>query len=215
MEGEQPEGDSEPERAENDSESDNSEDEKRKKKVKKRKKKKKKGIKRAISAYMFFSKEVRPKIASESKLSFAEIAREVSRRWSELSPEEKQPYNELNEKDKIRYKEELANAPPQQESDSDSDEPKKKKKKRDPLLPKRPKTGFFFYLDETRNSIAEEFPDMKMSERSKLMGQRWSQLSNEEKKPFIEKNIIAKEEYKVAMEKYNQNKAKQAQQEGD
>jgi len=207
MEGEQPEGDSEPERAENDSDSDNSEDEKRKKKATKRKKKKKNKIKRAISAYMFFSKEVRPKIASESKLSFAEIAREVSRRWSELSQEEKQPYNELNEKDKIRYKEELANAPPE-ESDSESDEPKKKKKKRDPLLPKRPKTGFFFYLDETRNSIAQEFPDMKMSERSKLMGQRWGQLSDEDKKPYIAKNIIAKEEYKVAMEKYNQNKAK-------
>jgi len=222
MDGEPQESDSEPGRPKKDSDSDDSssdgEPAKSKPKIqakKKRKKKKKSLIKRASSAYMFFSKEIRAKIVEESKssgtkMTFAEIAREVSRRWSLTSPEEKVPYQELNKKDKLRYEEELANAPPPDpDSDSDSDEKpvkKKKKKKRDPNLPKRPKTGFFFYLDKQRQIIAEEFPNMKMSERSKLLGQRWQKLTDEEKAPFIALNAKAKEEYKVAMVNYNRNK---------
>jgi len=47
---------------------------------------------------------------------------------------------------------------------------------------------------------------MKMSERSKLLGQKWGKLTEEEKAPFIALNAKAKEEYKVAMDNYNRNK---------
>jgi len=47
---------------------------------------------------------------------------------------------------------------------------------------------------------------MKMSERSKLLGQRWGKLTEEEKAPFLVLNAKAKEEYKVAMVNYNRNK---------
>jgi len=176
-------------------------------------------VKRALSAFMFFSKEVRPIVSKGEdgvpKLSFAEIAREVSRKWKALEPEEKQKYEELNAQDKLRYAEELANAPPPEpdsdNSDDDDDDgqgqgPKKKrKKKRDPNLPKRPKTAFFFYMDVMRSQVAKEHPEMKVSERSKLLGQKWRGLTDDEKKPYAEQNVIAKEKYKEAMIEYKQN----------
>lgn len=239
MEGEQPDSDSEPERAENDPESNRSEDDSdqgdraressggeeydpdpipAKKKGKKKKatpkaapkkrKKKKNKVKRPVSAYMWFSKETRPQVAMNKELSFAEIAREVSRQWSELSDEEKKPYQELNAQDKIRYEKDVANAPPPEDDSDEEDQPKKKKKKknRDPNQPKRPKTAFFFYLDKMRTQIAEQYPEMKMSERSKLLGQMWQKLPQEEKQEHIDKNTAAKEEYKVVMAKYLKDK---------
>jgi len=153
---------------------------------------------------MFFAKEMRPKVA-ETTTGFAEIAREISRRWAALSEEDKGPYRELNKQDKIRYQEDLANAPPQESDDEDDDQPKKKKKKkkRDPNMPKRPMTAFFFFLSKIRAQVTEEFPDMKVSERSKVMGERWRALSAEEKQEYIDMNTEAKAQYKIAMEKYN------------
>merc|ERR1712130_1016371 len=172
---------------------------------KKEEKKKKNRVKRAISAYMFFAKEMRPKVA-ETTTGFAEIAREISKRWGALTEEDKQPFKELNEQDKIRYAEELANAPPP-ESDSEDDQPKKKKKKkRDPNMPKRPMTAFFFFLNKNRAKVTEEFPDMKVSDRSKVLGERWRALSPEDKQEFIDLNIEAKAEYKIAMEKYKKDR---------
>jgi len=173
---------------------------------------------------MFFSKETRPMVIEEAKgretkLSFAEIAREVSKRWKAIAPEDKKKYEELNAQDKVRYQTELANAPPPEPSsssssdDSDDEEgpegpPKKKKKKkkqRDPNLPKRPKTAFFFYMDAMRPQVNKEHPEMKITEKTKFLGGLWRGLTDEEKKPYAEASAAAKEKYKEAMIIYKQN----------
>lgn len=197
-----------------------------KRKNKKKKKKKPKDYpKRALSAFMFFSRDVRPEISRETKddgtkYSFSEVAKEVSRRWKEMPAEEKKKYNELNKNDKIRYTKEMEaytekirlNPPAPESSDESSDDedqpPKKKKKKkkaRDPNLPKRPKTAFFFYMDVMRPQVAKEFPNLTVAERSKYLGRKWRELSDEEKKPYLEENAVAKEKYKEAMIKYKAN----------
>jgi len=197
----------------------------KKRKKKKKKKKPKDHPKRALSAFMFFSRDVRPEISHSTKedgtkWTFAETAKEVSRRWKLIDNEEKKKYEELNAKDKIRfekemeaYKEKIRLNPPPAESSGDSSDdddqpPKKKKKKkkaRDPNLPKRPKTAFFFYMDVMRPQVAKEFPDLKVAERSKLLGRKWKELTDEEKKPYLEENAVAKEKYKEAMIKYKAN----------
>lgn len=164
MDGEPQESDSEPGRPKKDSDSEDSSSDsepvKSEPKIqakKKRKKKKKSNVKRACSAYMFFSKEIRAKIVEESKssgtkMTFAEIAREVSKRWSLISQEEKAPYQEMNRKDKIRYEEELANAPPP-DSDSDSDDkPAKKKKEKERSKSTKTSKDWFFFLSRYTTS---------------------------------------------------------------
>jgi len=82
---------------------------------------------------------------------------------------------------------------------------KKKKKARDPNLPKRPKTAFFFFMDVMRPKVTKEFPNLKVAERAKYLGRKWQELTDEEKKPYLEANAAAKEKYKEAMIEYKAN----------
>ena len=43
-------------------------------------------------------------------------------------------------------------------------------------------TAFFCFLADVRARVAEEHKDIKMTERSKLMGQMWKELDEEGRK---------------------------------
>jgi len=71
-------------------------------------KRKQEGPKKALSAYMFFAQEWRPKLAEEnSDATFGELGKLVGAKWQELSAEEKKPYAKKNKEDKERYAQEL------------------------------------------------------------------------------------------------------------
>jgi hypothetical protein len=60
--------------------------------------------KKALSAYMFFSKENRADIKnSNPDASFSELAKLVSVAWKQLNEEDKKPYQDLADEDKHRY----------------------------------------------------------------------------------------------------------------
>jgi HMG (high mobility group) box len=71
------------------------------------KKSKKDGPKRALSAFMYFSKENRSKIQKENPdAGFGELGKLLGEAWSEATASEKKKYNALAEKDKARYEKE-------------------------------------------------------------------------------------------------------------
>lgn len=90
-----------------------------------------------------------------------------------------------------------------------STEPKAKrtksgKKGKDPNMPKRPATAFFVFMDDFRKTYKEENPDSKgVTMVTKDGGAKWKSMSDEEKKPYIDKAAELKAEYEKAMEKYN------------
>ena len=60
--------------------------------------------KRALSAFFFFAKDIRPGIKEiNPDFSVGEIAKELGRRWSEMTDEAKAPYEKQSEDDKARY----------------------------------------------------------------------------------------------------------------
>lgn len=76
----------------------------KKKNENKKKKKDPNAPKRALSAYIFFTKEFRPIIKRDNPtLKFGEIAKKLGETWREMDDEEKVPYNKLASEDKIRY----------------------------------------------------------------------------------------------------------------
>ncbi|ERN10245.1 high mobility group B protein 7 isoform X1 [Amborella trichopoda] len=81
----------------------------------------------------------------------------------------------------------------------------KGKKERDPNMPKRPPTAFFVFMDEFRKTFKEENPEeaKSVSKVAKEGGEKWKSLSDEEKKPYLEKAAELKAEYEKAMEKFN------------
>ncbi|KAI7883605.1 HMG box protein [Lichtheimia hyalospora FSU 10163] len=75
----------------------------------KRSKKDKTGPKRGLSAYMFFSQEMRPKVKEENPdASFGTLGKILGEKWKAMTDEEKAPYTAKAEQDKKRYEAEKA-----------------------------------------------------------------------------------------------------------
>lgn len=95
---------------------------------------------------------------------------------------------------------------PSQESEL-AEPPKKKKKKKAEGEPKRPTTAFFFYTSSIREDVKKKNPGKSVGELSKIYGQMWADLSDEDKKPFQDKNNEDKERYAKEMEEWKKNNA--------
>ncbi|OIW12795.1 hypothetical protein TanjilG_24728 [Lupinus angustifolius] len=90
----------------------------------------------------------------------------------------------------------------------------KVKKVKDPNLPKRPATAFFLFLDDFRKAFKEANPDSKDVKRvGKEGGEKWRSMSDEEKKPYLDKFAELKAEYEKAMETYK-SRDEEEEQEG-
>ncbi|XP_021735495.1 high mobility group B protein 7-like [Chenopodium quinoa] len=87
-------------------------------------------------------------------------------------------------------------------------ESKSKKRKlskvKDPNMPKRPMSGYFVFMEEFRKVYKEEHPESKgVKEVAKEAGAKWKSMTDEEKKPYLDKAAELKVEYEKAMEAYN------------
>ena len=77
-----------------------------------------------------------------------------------------------------------------------------KKAAKDPNAPKKPQTAFFLWLSENRESIKEANPEATLGQISKIGGEKWRELSDDDKQPYEEKYKSAKEDYDEAMKSY-------------
>ncbi|EFC49119.1 hypothetical protein NAEGRDRAFT_82958 [Naegleria gruberi] len=84
---------------------------------------------------------------------------------------------------------------------------KKSTKKKDPNAPKKPKTGYFLFCDEHREAAKAKTGEKKSaSEVSKVLGEMWNSLSDEQKKPYNDKYKKSLDGYNAQMEEYKKNK---------
>ena len=69
---------------------------------------------------------------------------------------------------------------------------KKKPAKKDSKGPKRPLSAYMFFSQDWRERVKAENPDASLGEIGKLLGARWKELDDEEKKvrrslhPFLD-----------------------------
>ncbi len=92
-------------------------------------------------------------------------------------------------------------------------EPKKLKarKPKDPNAPKRPKSAFFLFSDERRASVKAEFPDLKMPDVAKKLGQMWKEEKNRTKwENEAKKNKDCYEEEKLRLHPLEDARPKRA-----
>lgn len=83
---------------------------------------------------------------------------------------------------------------------------KKDKKAKDPNQPKKPATAFFVFMDDFRKTYKETNPDVKgAAQVGKDGGLKWKAMSDEDKKPYLEKAAELKAAYEKAMSKYQQD----------
>ena len=95
----------------------------------------------------------------------------------------------------------LSNGGPKEESGK-----KKTRKTKDPNAPKRGKNAYMLWLAENRSRITsalvEAGKDSKVSEVSKVAGEEWKALSDDEKMPYQKEAAEQKAAYQKAMEEY-------------
>lgn len=87
---------------------------------------------------------------------------------------------------------------------------KKEKKAKNPNRPKRPPTAFFIFMEEFRKSFKEANPDCKsVAQVAKEGGEKWKSLTDEEKKPYVDKAVELKAEYGKAIDSVNDDAGKE------
>ncbi|KAI0270608.1 high mobility group box domain-containing protein [Gloeopeniophorella convolvens] len=59
-------------------------------------------------------------------------------------------------------------------------------RKKDPKAPKRALSAYMFFSQDWRERIKAENPDASFGEVGKLLGAKWKELDDDEKKPYIE-----------------------------
>ncbi|TFK37630.1 high mobility group box domain-containing protein [Crucibulum laeve] len=90
-----------------------------------------------------------------------------------------------------------------------------RKGKKDPKAPKRALSAYMFFSQDWRERIKAENPDAGFGEVGKLLGAKWKELDDEEKKPYVDQ--AARDKTRAEEEKavYDGNKKSASADEDD
>src|ERR1700679_2025410 len=103
-----------------------------------------------------------------------------------MSEEDKKPFLETAGRDRERYKREMAVFKPA----------------RDANKPKRPGTAFMLFMGDFRKEMAGKEPEGGVAALAKLGGERWRNMTEDDKKPYVEQQNVEKIRYEANMEDY-------------
>jgi len=173
--------------------------------------------KKAKSGYNYFMSETRTKLKEENPdATFGDLTRMVASAYKALDADDKERYESMARADKKRYVGEMDGYSPKKGSKEDVMAKNKKgakgkeKKEKDPNAPKGATTSFFYFMKDARVTAKKENPDMKASEMSKLLGEKFKNLSEEEKSKYERKAKKDKERYQLEMAAYTKKKNSKA-----
>lgn len=199
-------------------------------KIKKRKNKKKRknpdAPKNPTSAFFYFAAKRRVELKEEkSKLKMLEMTKLFGTEWRALTKEEKLPFETSAKNDKRRYETAmLTYVAPEMPSISSSDdgddekdnsreekkrkrkEKKEKKAKKDPLLPKKNLNAYMFYVNQNRDKVKKEKPELTNPQVVSLLSTQWKTMSGEGKEIYVRMADEDKKRYTEAMDAYNTKK---------
>ncbi|XP_075706402.1 SWI/SNF-related matrix-associated actin-dependent regulator of chromatin subfamily E member 1-related isoform X2 [Rhinoderma darwinii] len=83
----------------------------------------------------------------------------------------------------------------------------KKRKKILPNGPKAPVTGYVRFLNERREQIRTQHPDLPFPEITKMLGAEWSTLPTQEKQRYLDDAEREKQHYMKELREYQQSEA--------
>ncbi|XP_054265055.1 high mobility group protein 20A-like [Macrosteles quadrilineatus] len=84
---------------------------------------------------------------------------------------------------------------------------KRKRTVRDQTAPKMPLTGYVRFLNDRRETVRNENPNMPFSEITKILAGEWSNLPAEEKQQYLDAADQDKERYNEEMNAYKKTEA--------
>ncbi|XP_014477167.1 PREDICTED: high mobility group protein 20A [Dinoponera quadriceps] len=84
---------------------------------------------------------------------------------------------------------------------------KRKKTLRDATAPKQPLTGYFRFLNDRREKVRNENPNLSFTEITKLLASEWSTLPPDQKQQYLDAAEQDKERYNREISDYKQTEA--------
>jgi len=179
--------------------------------------------KKTRSAFLLFCKDERENIKkNKPNTKFEEFGRQLGVMWSEVSSEKKKKYEEKAKADKDRYetevKEYIAKGGSKDDLKKKDRKGVNKKTKKDPKAPKRASTAYIFFSKEMRTKLKKENQSLKFGELGKLIGEKWKDLDEADKKKYYklaeedkQRWEKEKEEYKPPEEESNEEEGEEAE----
>merc|ERR1719376_547648 len=144
--------------------------------------------KRATSAYLYFLSHLRDQLKAQGKsIKIGDLAKEAAEKWHSMDEETRMPFEERAAADRKRYEKEMTIFKPA----------------RDPNKPKRPSTAYFHFMADFRAKMKGS--DISHKDVIRQAGQAWQRLTEEQKKPYLEKQHAQQSEYDKAMEIYRRS----------
>jgi len=131
-----------------------------------------------MSAYACFVQVIREehkKKHPEEQIVLSEFSKKCSEKWRQMGPKEKKRFEDMSLRDRERYNREM------DDYVRAGGKGKKRKHVKDPGMPKRALSGFFFFCNSERPSVKLTNPEWKVGDVAKEMGRRWEVCSNKDK----------------------------------
>ncbi|KAL8277100.1 hypothetical protein RQP46_010528 [Phenoliferia psychrophenolica] len=76
------------------------------------------------------------------------------------------------------------------------------KAKKDPNAPKRPLSAYMFFSQDQRATVKEDNPDASFGDLGKLLGAKWKEMEDDDKKPYNKQAEDDKVRYEAAKTAY-------------
>lgn len=157
--------------------------------------------KSATSAQQYFVKSRREALKlAKPDLSSTELQKELADEWRDLPESQREPFITKAKSDKARHSEEISNYVPDVAHLKATKGGKRLQK--DPLRPKKPKSAYLYFMEATRNELSGANPGIRIEALSKLIGEEWRKLTDEQKAPYIAQADADQERYREAMAGY-------------
>ncbi|XP_072747933.1 high mobility group protein 20A [Anoplolepis gracilipes] len=84
---------------------------------------------------------------------------------------------------------------------------KRKKTPRDATAPKQPLSGYFLFLNDRREKVRSENPNLTFTDITKLLASEWSKLPSDQKQQYLDAAEQDKERYNREFSNYKQTEA--------
>lgn len=161
------------------------------------------------SAYYLWIDDHKTEINKQfPNLKGPEIGKKYSELWKNTSPDIIQKYKMRAERAKNDYKSQNGESLPCSKKSQYANDPayecnektgryrlKKRQYDKKSLLPKKPLSSYFLWLQDHRADFAQQYPDLKTTELSKLMSEQWKLLDESVKDRYKEQHQQDKLDY--------------------
>jgi hypothetical protein len=156
-----------------------------------------KGPKKARSAYVFYTKEVRQSIQDANPdADFGTITKQIAAQWAKVTDQQKAKYQKLADEDLIRYEAE------NKEFNEAHPEVKRRKMKVKKSQPKKVRSAYLYFTMEKRASFKEAHPDKDFGGLTKLVADDWKKLTPAQKKKYEKLQEEDRKRFETEMKNY-------------